>query len=168
MRFVLANRHLIAAGGTEVHLVTLGEHLQRLGHDVVLYAPELGPFADHARRRGLEVTSALHDLGEDCEVVFAQDAIVVYELAERFPGALMVFRVCGDVFDFQLAPQLDGVVDLVVVLSDRYERLAASCAAKVPLLRLPVPIDVDRLVSLGALRARPERAVLLGNYDDRK
>ena len=99
--------------------------------------------------------------------MFAQDAIVVYELAQRYPDALTVFRICGDVFDFQLPPQLDGVVDLVVVLSDRYERLAASCAAKVPVLRLRMPIDIDRLVPLGAIRERPERAVLLGNYGDR-
>jgi hypothetical protein len=167
MRLVLANRHLIAAGGTEVHVVTVGEHLQRLGHEVVLYAPELGPFADHARRRGLEVSDTLRDIGH-CDVVFAQDAIVVYELAERYPSALTVFRVCGDVFDFQLPPQLDGVVDLVVALSDRYERLAASCATKAPLLRLRMPIDVDRLVPLGALGERPRRAVLLGNYMERK
>jgi hypothetical protein len=167
MRFVLANRHLLAAGGTEVHLVTIGEHLLRLGHEVVLYAPELGPFADHARRRGLELCDSLRELPDACDVAFAQDAIVVYELARRYPDALAVFRICGDVFDFQLPPQLDGVVDLVVVLSDRYARLAASCAARVPLLRLRIPIDVDRLVPLGAIRERPRRAVLLGNYGER-
>ena len=33
---------MIAAGGTEVHLLVLGEHLQRLGHEVVVYAPSSG------------------------------------------------------------------------------------------------------------------------------
>jgi hypothetical protein len=167
MRFVLGNRHLLAAGGTEVHLVTVAEHLLRLGHEVRLYAPELGPFADHARRRGLAVHGSLRELPADCDVVFAQDGIVVLDLAERYPQALTVFRVCGDVFDFQLPPQLDGVVDLVVVLSDRYERLARACAVAVPTLRLRVPIDIDRLVPMGALRDRPRRAVLLGNYGER-
>lgn len=168
MRFVLANRHLIAAGGTEVHLVTITEHLQRLGHEVVVYAPELGAYAGHARRRGIEVVDDVGALPAACDVVFAQDTIVVYELAERYPDALLVFRICGDVFDFQLAPQLDGVVDLFVVLSDRYERVALASAASAPVLRLRVPIDVDRLVPLGALRERPERAVMLGNYGERE
>ena len=167
MRFVLGNRHLLAAGGTEVHLVTVAEHLLRLGHEVRLYAPELGPFADHARRRGLDVHGSLRELPADCDVVFAQDGIVVLDLAERYPQAMTVFRVCGDVFDFQLPPQLDGVVDLVVVLSDRYERLARACAVTVPTLRLRVPIDIDRLVPLGALHDPPRRAVLLGNYGER-
>ena len=73
---------------------------------------------------------------------------MVYELAERYPGALHVFRVCGDVFDFQLPAQLDGVVDLYLVLADRYERVVRACAANAPVLRLRVPIDVDRLVPL--------------------
>jgi hypothetical protein len=53
------------------------------------------------------------------------------------------------------------------VLSDRYERNARATAITAPVVRLRVPIDVDRLVPLGALRERPARAVLLGNYPER-
>ncbi len=106
----------------------LGEHLQRLGHDVAVYAPELGPFADHARRRGVAVTDRVRELPETCDVVFSQDGIVVYDLAERFPDAFHAYRICGDVMDFQLPPQTADVVDLLVVLSDRYERIARAAA----------------------------------------
>jgi hypothetical protein len=58
-------------------------------------------------------------------------------------------------------------VDFVVVLSDRYERLARASAVAAPVLRLRVPIDVDRLVPIGTIRERPRRAVVLGNYDAR-
>src|SRR4051794_40487773 len=112
------------AGGTEVHLVTIGVELMRLGHEAVIYSPELGPYADHARRCGLEVTDELRRLPAECDVVFAQDTLVVYDLVARYPDAVSVFRICGDVFDFQSPPQLDGVVDLAVVLSERYARLA--------------------------------------------
>jgi hypothetical protein len=167
MRFVLANRYLLGVGGTEVHLVTIGEHLQRLGHEVFLYSPKLGAFADHARRRGLDVYDKLRELPETCDVLFSQDGIVVYDLAQRYPDALHIFRVCGDVFDFQLPPQVQGLIDLIVVQSDRYERLARACAVQVPVLRLRVPIDIDRLISLGPIRERPERAIVLGNYGER-
>jgi hypothetical protein len=133
----------------------------------MIYAPELGPFADHVRDRGIDVVDRLEELAAECDVVFAQDSIVAYDLAERYPDALNVFRICGDVYDFQLPPQLDGVVDLVVVLSDRYERVARSCSVTTPLLRLSVPIDVDRLVPVGGLRERPRHALMLGNYGDR-
>jgi hypothetical protein len=167
VRFVLANRLLHGAGGTETHLLTIGDHLQRLGHDVVLYSPELGPFADHVRGRGLEVVDQVRLLPSDCDVVFAQDAIVVYDMAERYPDARLVFRVCGDRYDFQSPPQTPGLVDLVVALSDRYLRLTSACAVRTPVLRLRVPIDVDRLVPLDPIAARPRRAILLGNYGDR-
>ncbi len=167
MRFVLANRLMTHAGGTETHLVTIGDQLLRLGHEVVVYSPELGPFADYARGRGLEVFDQLRELPDQCDVVLAQDGLVVYDLAERYPRAFTAFRVCGDVFDFQSPPQLDGIVDLVVVLSERYARLAEACAVKAPILRLRVPVDIDRLTPVGAIRAQPRRAVILGNYPDR-
>ena len=167
MRFVLANRLMNRVGGSEVHLVTIGVELLRLGHEVVVYAPELGPFADYTRTRGIDVFDQLHQLPEDCDVVFSQDGIVVYEVAERYPQALHAFRLCGDIYDFQSPPQLDGVVDLVIAVCDRYARLAEACAVRVPVLRLRVPVDIDRLVPLGAIRERPRRAVILSNYPDR-
>ena len=65
-------------------------------------------------------------------MVFAQDGIVVHDLAERFPSAFHVYRICGDVHDFQLPPQVAGEVDLVVALSDRYERVGGPwrCARR--------------------------------------
>ena len=167
MQFVLGNRVMDGAGGTETHLVTIGDQLLRLGHEVVIYSPQLGPFADHARRRGIDVVDELRRLPGECDVVFAQDALVVYDLAERFPRARCVFRVCGDSFDFQSPPQVEGLVDLTVVLSDRYAQLARACAVTAPLLRLRVPVDIDRLVPVGSIRARPRHAVVLGNYPDR-
>lgn len=164
MRFVLSNFALAASGGSETYLLTVGHQLQRLGHDVVLYAHEVGPFADHARERGVEVVSRAADLPRECDVVVSQDAVVAYELAERFPAALHVFRACSDVYDFELPPQLDGVVDFVVAASDRVARCVEGCAVTAPLLRLRQPIDIARLVPSAPIRARPRRAVMLGNY----
>jgi hypothetical protein len=167
VRFVLANRLMNLAGGTEVHLVTVGTELLRLGHEVGIYSPELGPFAEHARERGIEVVDELGELPVDCDVALAQDGLVVYDLVERYPRATVVFRICGDIFDFQLPPQVEGIVDLVVVLGERYARLARSCAVKPPLARLRIPVDIQRLAPVGAIRSKPRRAVVLGNYPDR-
>ena len=167
MRFVLGNRLLVNVGGTEVHLAILGEQLRRLGHETVVYSPELGPYAEHLRNLGFEVTDGLAELPEDCDVVFSQDTLVAYDLAARYPEARHVFRICGQSHDFQLAPQVAGSVDLVVVLSDRYARIAAASAADTPVLRLRVPVDTELLAPLGGIRERPRKAVLLGNYPER-
>jgi hypothetical protein len=115
----------------------------------------------------VNVAAELRELPSECDVVLSQDALVVYDLAERYPRAFHVFRVCGDVFDFQLPPQLDGIVDMIVALSDRYARLARACAVNAQVVRLRVPIDSDRLIPVAPIRQRPRRAVLLGNYRDR-
>jgi hypothetical protein len=154
-------------GGTEMHLATVGGELLRLGHEVFIYSPVLGPYSDYVSGLGLPVLDRLRELPAECDVVLAQDGIVAYDLYERYPQARKVFRICGDVFDFQSPPQVDGLADLIVVLSDRYERLAEACAVKAPVLRLRTPIDVERLVPVGKPRARPRRAIVLGNYGDR-
>src|ERR1700691_1518462 len=167
MRVVLANHGFAHAGGTEVYLLTVAEHLQRLGHEVSIYAHELGPFSDHARKRRVRVHGELDGLPAECDALLTQDAVVAYELADRYPDARHVFRVCSDVYDLSMPPQLDGVEDKILVLSNRYARLARACAASERLLRLHVQIDIDRLTPLGPIRVRPQRAVLLSNYYDR-
>ncbi len=164
MRFVLGNRLMAEVGGTEVHLVTLAEHLQRLGHEAVIYSPELGPYAEYARSRGLEVESEPSKLPGECDVLLSQDMLVAYDLAARYPRALHAFRICGDVFDFQLPPLREGVVDLVIGLSDRYARLAEGCAINAPVVRLRISVDVDLRTPVGGIRNPPRRAVMLGNY----
>jgi len=167
MRVVLANNGFAEPGGTEVYLLTVAENFQRLGHDVSIYAREIGPFSEHARDRGVKVCGVLDELPASCDALLTQDAIVAYELADRYPGARHVFRVCSDVFSLSVPPQLDGIVDTFLALSDRYVRLACACAVTARLLRLHVPIDIDRLTPLGPISPHPRRAVMLGNYPDR-
>jgi hypothetical protein len=167
MRVVLANQGFARSGGTEVYLLTVAEHFQRLGHEVSIYAHDLGPFSEHARDHGVGVHSELHELPGDCDALLTQDAVVAYELADRYPDARHVFRACSDVFSLSVPPQLDGVVDMILALSDRYAQLAGACAVTAEPLRLRVPIDIDRLTPVGAIRPRPRRAVMLGNYPDR-
>jgi hypothetical protein len=167
VRVVLANQGFAHSGGTEVYLLTVAEHFQRLGHEVSIYAHDLGPFSEHARIRGVRAYNELHELPGDCDALLTQDAVVAYELADRYPDARHVFRVCSDIYSLSVPPQLDGVVDVFLALSDRYARLAGACAVTTRPLRLRVPIDIDRLTPLGPIRPRPRRAVMLGNYPDR-
>ncbi len=167
MRVVLANQGFARSGGTEVYLLTVAEHFQRLGHEVSIYVHEVGPFSEHARTRGVRVHNELHELPGDCDVLMTQDAVVAYELADRYPDARHVFRACSDVFSLSVPPQLRGIVDVILVLNDRFARFAGACAVTSEPLRLRVPIDIDRLTPLGSIRPRPRRAVMLGNYPDR-
>jgi hypothetical protein len=166
VRFVLGNHRLFAAGGAETHIATLGDQLLRLGHEVVVYCPEPGRFAGEIRARGLDIVLRAVDLPLDRDAVLAQDRRVLLELVGRYASSVMAFRMCSEI-DFHLPPQVNGDLDLVVALGERYAKVARSCAVDVPLLRLRIPIDTGRLRPLSPIRRRPRRAAILGNYPDR-
>jgi hypothetical protein len=164
MDVVLATNGLIGIGGSETYLLTVAEHLRRLGHDVTVHAAAGGAMSEFMQERGLRVEIGEGGLPEACDVVLVQDAGMAYALADRWPETPQVFRAPSALYDFQTPPQLPGVVAAVVVCSDRIRRHVEALAGEREIVRLRHPIDVKRLSPQGEIRARPRRAVLLGNY----
>jgi hypothetical protein len=164
VEIVLATHGFAFVGGSETYVLTVGDALQRLGHEVTIHAAEGGPMSEHAERRGLRLSLAEETLPKSCDAILVQDAGMAYALADRWPSTPQVFRACSDIHDFQLPPQLSGVVRSVVVATDRMARHVASLAQRHELVRLRHPVDTDRFRPRGEIRRRPRRAVLLGNY----
>ncbi len=164
MNITLATHGFAHPGGSETYVLTVAEQLQRLGHGVIIFAGETGPMAEFAIDRGLEVTSELGALQGRCDAILVQDSILSYLLAEHYPHAPQLFRACSDLYDFQLPPCLPGVVDSVVVCSDRVGRRIAALATRPIIHRLRQPIDTERFMPAGSPSPTPQRAVLLGNY----
>lgn len=161
MRLLLATNHL-GLGGSESYLLTVAEQLDRLGHEVLVYAPEPGKGVEVAEERGLAVVSA-SQLPDECDAALVQDAAVSLEAAERFPRAPQVFVAHSEIFDLQTPPQLPGVVALVVALNDRVEARMRSLSVGVEVRRMRQPIDTERFVSRYPLNEVPRRALLLSN-----
>ncbi|MGH6825776.1 hypothetical protein [Methyloceanibacter sp.] len=164
MEIVLANDAFAGVGGSETYLLTVAEHLQRLGHEPTIYARICGPMADLAIARGVPVARQSSCLPSSCDVVVAQDGAMAYELGERWPEAPQVFVAHSPIFDLQLPPVFPGVASAIVVLSDRVEQRIRAMAGSQEIVRLRQPIDAERLFPRGAPRSRPQRALLLGNY----
>ena len=118
-----------------------------------------------ARDRAVDVVADPDELGEPRDVLLTQDAAMAYELADRYPGVPQVFVNHSNTFDPQLPPLVPGVVDAVVVMSERFRRSAGG-AGRRPADR-PAPA-ADRHRAAGAPPAAPSevprRALLLGNY----
>jgi hypothetical protein len=145
-------------------LLTVAEHLQRLGHGVTVHAVEGGAMSELMESRGLRVAIGEAALPEGCDVALVQDAAMAYALADRWPETPQVFRAPSSLYDFQSPPQLPGIAAAVVVCSDRMARHVEALAGEREIVRLRHPIDTKRLSPPGEIRARPRRAVLLGNY----
>src|SRR5919108_3349249 len=165
MRLVLANQLLCGPGGSETYLLTVADQLQRMGHDVTLYALELGDTAELAAERGLRVTADAAELPAEAEGVLVQDGVTAYTLTSRYPGAARVFVAHSNWFDLQRPPQLPDVCQAVVVLNDRVGRSCQALAVCPELVRLRQPVDLSRFGSFrSAPGSRPQRALLIGNY----
>lgn len=161
MRLILATNHL-GLGGTESYLLTVAEQLDRLGHEVCVYAPEPGKGVEAAEERGLNVVSA-DGLPQDCEAALVQDAAVALELADRYPETPQLFVAHSESFDLQAPPQLPGLVGKVVALNDRVAARMRSYATEVEVVRMTQPIDTERFTSRVPLPETPRRVLLLSN-----
>lgn len=161
MKLILATNHL-GLGGSESYLLTVAEQLDRLGHEVVLYAAETGPGAEVARERGLALVDEA-GLAEDYDAALVQDGGVSHQIADRCPALPQLFVAHSGMFDLQAPPQLDGAIGAIVVLNDRLARRMRSYATGVEVVRLRQPIDTGRFFPRASLPEAPGRALLLSN-----
>ncbi len=166
MRLVISYLRMVAFGGTETYVLTVAGELERLGHDVVIHAPETGACAEFARAHGLQVVRNESELPRSCDAVFAQDAATAYAMARRYPGAVRVFVAHSESYPLQSPPQLKDVSHTIVVMNDRLRRRTEQLGWHPEVVRLRQPIDLQRFCfrALELEQRRPPRVLLLSNY----
>jgi len=144
------------------YLATVFEHLERLGHEVLVFTAEAGPPAD-----GLRVVSAERGLPLAPDVIYAQDAYAALLLADLYPLTPQVFALHDDRDELWLPPQLPAVIARVVVFDDRGGDRARAASLVHEIVRLRRPVDTDRFSPRAPLRDRPQAALLqLGHLSD--
>ncbi len=136
------------------YLVTVSEQLERLGHDVRVFAADEVPPPEELR-----VVTTGRGLPLAPDVVYAQDAYASLLLADLYPLTPQLFAVHGDQ-DAWLPPQLAGVVARVVVFDERAAERARAVALPQVLVRLRRPVDLERVAERRSLPDRPRRARL--------
>ena len=164
LRVVIAIHSLAGTGGTQSYVLTVAHELLRLGHQLTVTADEHGEVAALAAREGIPVARSPEQLPADCDALLVNDAIVTGALVERYPQARVVHVAHSSLYDCQLPFPLPGVVDAVVVMSERVAARIRAAAIEAPIVRLRQPIDTERFVPGPPIRERPRRALLLGNY----
>src|SRR3954447_7757426 len=163
MELVLSAPALAQPGGVQSYLLTIAPQLERLGHEVHLFAPIQGEAAEFARSRGMRVAGSEDELPARCDALVANDAPTLLDLTERYPEARRMLVVHGAELDVHLPPALDGLVHVAVAMNDAVrDRLAATALAP-PTVRLTQPVDPFRFRETPAAET-PRRVLLLGNY----
>lgn len=165
VRIVISFLRMVGFGGTETYVLTVAGELERLGHDVVIYAPETGPYAEFGRAHGARIVNRISELPAECDAVFAQDASTAYTMARHYPDAARVFVAHSASLLLQSPPQVEDVCRAVVVMNDRLQRHVDALAFRPEVIRLRQPIDLQRFwfSALNLEQRRPPRALALGN-----
>jgi hypothetical protein len=162
MRIVLSNLSFSSFAGTETYMLTVARQLQRLGHEPLIYAQELGPMAEQASEQGLRVIRRLDALPIECDAVLAQDGPTAHDLADRYPSAARVF-VMHSRFPLQSPPALTEVCSAVVVMNNRLQQ-AAERAGIQRVVRLRQPVDLAVFRGRRTAPRRPLRVLSLSNH----
>jgi hypothetical protein len=164
VEIVLSALNLGPPGGVQSYLLTVAPHLERLGHQVTLFSPELGTMAEVARSRGLRVTDVEHALPDRCDAVIPQDAVTALAMADRYPEAVNLVVVHSANLDVHLPRGAEGTISGTVVMNDVVEERVRAMAVHLPVTRLRQPMDVDQHYVASRLPDRPTSVLLLGNY----
>ena len=159
MEIVIGGDRWVLGGGT-TYAATVAHELQRLGHEVTIWTPEVAGLSQD----GLRVVTDERDLPDAADVVYAQTTIASYELAHRYPTTPQVFAVHADEYAVAVPPQLPGMTTAVVALSDRIARRIAAFALEVETVRLRQPVDTQRFAPRTKLRDPARKILLYGNY----
>jgi hypothetical protein len=164
MRIVVAMRMPSAGGGVRSYVDTIAEQIQRCGHDLTVFSRDDGDWRDHFDQRGVRSATRRADLPREVDVVLAQDQPSSYEMAELLSGVPQAFVWHGNTYDADMAPQLDGLVGLIVSLYHGPNARFHAASVKPPVLELTQPIAVARFTPTAPIGERPRRAVAISNY----
>jgi hypothetical protein len=164
MRLICATHDLVGPGGTETYLLTVATTLERLGHDVHLYARNQGRMAEVARESGLRVAATLDALPEACDGVISNFGDVAYDLVARYPGVAQLYVCHSVIFSVQWPPQAADEIQRVVVMNDSVGDVVGATANAPEIVRLRQPVDTQRFFPRTALPVQPRRLLLFGNY----
>ncbi len=157
MHILAGMQQLPWGGDSGAYLVTVCEHLERLGHEATVFAEDV-----EERPAGSEVRIVTAERGLPLapDVIYAQDAYAALLLSELYPLTPQVFALHGDRDELWLPPQLAGVTARVVAFDDRALDRARAASLPQELVRLSLPVDTDRFSPRGPLGDRPQRALL--------
>ena len=164
MRFVIAQRSLSHPGGSETFVLTVAEHLSRLGHEVVVWASELGLSAEVGRARNIEIVGEGALPPQDVDATISLDRVMAIDLALRYPHAVRLYAMHNS-NEVWLPPPEPGIVAATLAPNDRLACLARGCAGAGEVVRIKQPVDILRFTpASGWPRQIPSRVLLIGNY----
>ena len=151
VRIPFANQPRSVFGGSETYLVTIGCELERLGHEVEIYAPAVGDVARLGRGAAHGCTVEPSELPDDPRLVLGQDGASCAEMAARYPDAVRIYVSHATWYLPFVPPQ----VHYHAIVTMNATPPAGECARPpAEVVRLRQPVDVERFRGRGSPELR--------------
>lgn len=165
LRILIVNVTLASRTGTETALRDLALGFKAIGHEPMVYSPELGEIADEIHAAGIPVVSQLEDLPDEPDIVHGNHHVQTVEALLKFRQARGLF-VCHDRRAHMSAPPRMGrILRYVAVDYNCLERLTEEYGIPQHLTCVIYnSVDTRRFLARPPLPAQPERALVFSNY----
>jgi len=162
MRIALANVILCGRTGTEVVTMDLARGLSQRGHQLFIFAPEVGKSGQEFIAEGYQVIDDLVQAPFEPDIVHGNHNVALVQTLIRFPGSQGVF-VSHDATLWQnSAPAMTRIREFVAVdrlNRERIERELVRVAGSVHVIHNAV--DLQRFNARGPLPDHPRKALIL-------
>ena len=136
-----------------------------MGHDPVVFSPNLGPVAEEIVQAGVRVVDRLESLAEAPVIIHGHHLVETTLATLRFPSTRAIF-VCHDRFIWHdMAFRSQQIRRYAAVDRNCMERLIHECEIPSDIVRLiHNAVDTNRFRSRTELPHKPGRALIFSNY----
>jgi len=163
---LITNHALVHRAGTELYSFDLARTLRMRGHDVVVFSPKCGAFAEAIRTEGIAVVDRLDTDLAAPDVIHGHHHIPTVAALIRYPGTPAVFACHGAVPWEEAPPGHPRIMRYVAVDEPCRERLETAHLNR-PIDVLPNCVDLSRFHRRPPLPAAARHALVFSNSADR-
>ncbi len=164
MNLLFTNLSLSSGSGTEWFTRDLARSLQALGHNVALYSPVTGDFAERLAEDSLKVYSSLEQVPFTPDLIHGHHHVEIMSALLYFPGVPAVF-VCHDRRSWHdRAPLFPRIRRYVGVDEACRKRLIHDGAEESKTVMIHNSFDPERFRLRTPLPDKPQKALLFTHY----
>jgi len=165
MHVLITNHELGSRGGTSLYTCELAVSLHKLGIEVSVYSPILGPLATGLSNAGVSVYDDLAEMDGAPDIIHGHHHVQTMQAILRFPATRAIF-VCHGVVPWQEMPFLHPNIVQYYAVSNMTAHRVWSCTKR---LGAPVKlshnwVDTDRFQAKPFIKKKPKSALIITNY----
>lgn len=166
---LITNRVLLRGSGTETVVKDLAQELSRLGHEIVIYSPVVGPVADQLRAQGFPVFTDITKIEPAPDIIHGHHHAQTLTALLHFPDTPAIF-VCHDATAWHDDPLVFPRVLRYVAVDYRcLKRLEENGQISRERVRVLFnSVDLSRFKPRSSLPRKPVRAAIFSNYATRR